>query len=213
MKLKLFILTLFISTLTFAQSKGTITGVLTDKDSNNETLPFANVLLKGTAINATTDIDGKYTLNAPAGNYVIQFSFIGYESVELPVTVKSDETVTLNKALGSASYKLDDVVITTNVNKQKETALLLEQKNAVEIKQSIGSQELARKGVSDVATAVTKTTGITKQEGSGNIFVRGLGDRYNSTTMNGLPIPSNDPEKKNLNLRNFLYGYCRIHFN
>jgi hypothetical protein len=38
--------------------------------------------------------------------------------------------------------------------------------------------------------------GITKQEGSGNIFVRGLGDRYNSTTMNGLPIPSNDPEEK-----------------
>jgi hypothetical protein len=76
----------------------------------------------------------------------------------------------------------------------------MDQKNAVEIKQSIGSQELARKGVSDVATAVTKTSGITKQEGSGNIFVRGLGDRYNSTTMNGLPIPSNDPEKKNLNL-------------
>jgi outer membrane receptor for ferrienterochelin and colicin len=65
------------------------------------------------------------------------------------------------------------------------------------------AQELARKGVSDVATAVTKTSGITKQEGSGNIFVRGLGDRYNSTTMNGLPIPSNDPEKKNLNLEIF----------
>ena len=203
MKLKLFILTLFISTLTFAQNKGTISGVLTDKDSNNETLPFANVLLKGTAINATTDINGKYTVNAPAGNYVIQFSFIGYESIEVPVTVKSNENLTLNKALGSSSYKLDDVVITTNVNKQKETALLLDQKNAVEIKQSIGSQELSRKGVSDVATAVTKTTGITKQEGSGNIFVRGLGDRYNSTTMNGLPIPSNDPEKKNLNLEIF----------
>jgi hypothetical protein len=43
--------------------------------------------------------------------------------------------------------------------------LLLDQKNAVEIKQSIGAQELSRKGVSDVATAVTKTTGITKQEG------------------------------------------------
>jgi hypothetical protein len=82
----------------------------------------------------------------------------------------------------------------------------MDQKNAVEIKQSIGSQELARKGVSDVATAVTKTSGITKQEGSGNIFVRGLGDRYNSTTMNGLPI-SNDPEKKNLNLEIF-YGHC-----
>ena len=62
---------------------------------------------------------------------------------------------------------------------------------------------MQRKGINDVATAVTKTAGITKQEGSGNIFVRGLGDRYNSTTMNGLPIPSNDPEKKNLNLEIF----------
>jgi TonB-dependent receptor len=203
MKLRLFILTLFISTLSFAQSKGTITGVLTDKDSNNETLPFANVILKGTSINATTDIDGKYKLSAPAGSYVIQFSFIGYESVEFPVTVANGQTVTISKALGSSSYKLDDVIIKTTVNKQKESALLLDQKNAVDIKQSIGTQELARKGVSDVATAVTKTTGITKQEGSGNIFVRGLGDRYNSTTMNGLPIPSNDPEKKNLNLEIF----------
>lgn len=201
MKLKLIILTLFfISTVTFSQNKGAISGVLTDKDSNNETLPFANVLLKGTQIYATTDIDGKYSINAPAGDYAIQFSYIGYESIEIPVTVKDSETVILSKALGAAGYKLNDVVITTHVNKQKETALLLEQKNAVEIKQSIGAQELSRKGVSDVATAVTKTSGITKQEGSGNIFVRGLGDRYNSTTMNGLPLPSNDPSKKNIKL-------------
>jgi hypothetical protein len=203
MKLTLFILTLFISTVTFSQNKGTISGVLTDKDSNNETLPFANVLLKGTLINVTTDIDGAYSINAPAGNYTIQFSFIGYETIELPINLISGQAITLSKALGASGYKLDDVIITTTANKQKETALLLDQKNAVEIKQSIGSQELARKGVSDVATAVTKTSGITKQEGSGNIFVRGLGDRYNSTTMNGLPIPSNDPEKKNLNLEIF----------
>jgi hypothetical protein len=203
MKLKLFLLTLFITTISFSQNKGTISGVITDKDFNNETLPFANILLKGTPINTTTDIDGKYIVNAPDGNYVIQFSFIGYETIEIPVTVKSNETVTINKGLMSSSYKLDDVVITTTANKQKEAALLLEQKNAVEIKQSIGAQELARKGVSDVATAVTKTSGITKQEGSGNIFVRGLGDRYNSTTMNGLPLPSNDPSKKNIKLSVF----------
>jgi outer membrane receptor protein involved in Fe transport len=198
MKLKAFILTLFVSTLAFSQSKGTITGVLTDKDLNNETLPFANVFLKGTQINATTDIDGKYTLTAPAGNYTIQFSFIGYESIEVPVTVKSEETIILSKALGASSYKLDDVVITTTANKQKETALLMDQKNAVEIKQSIGAQELARKGVSDVASAVTKVSGVSTQEGSGSVFVRGLGDRYNVTTLNGLPLPSNNPKNKNI---------------
>ncbi|WPR72053.1 TonB-dependent receptor [Flavobacterium sp. NG2] len=198
MKLKLFILTFFICTLSFAQSKGTITGVLTDKESNNETLPFANVVLKGTKANTTTDIDGKYTLSVLPGNYIIQFSFVGYEPLEVPVTVVADKTIIINKALSAGGYKLEDVIITTKVNREKETALLLNQKNAVEIKQSIGAQELSRKGVSDVASAVTKVSGVTKQEGSGSVFVRGLGDRYNVTTLNGLPLPSNNPKNKNI---------------
>jgi hypothetical protein len=199
--LKFLFITLFICTISIAQTKGTISGVLTDKETNNEVLPFANVLLKGTNISANTDIDGKYSLSVNPGNYIIIFSFVGYESVEQPVIVKSNETITVNQVLSSGGYTLKDVVVkSSGVNRQKESALLLEQKNAVDIKQSIGAQELSKKGVSDVANAVIKTTGITKQEGTGNIFVRGLGDRYNSTTMNGLPIPSNDPEKKNINL-------------
>jgi hypothetical protein len=203
MKFRILFIALLITAISFSQNKGSVAGILTDKDANNQSLPFANVLIKGTNIGTNTDIDGKYTISIVPGNYTVQFSFVGYESVDVPVTVVANETVTLNQALGSGSYKLEDVVIKSTASRQKETALLLDQKNAVEIKQTIGVQELSRKGVSDVATAVTKTTGITKQEGSGNIFVRGLGDRYNSTTMNGLPIPSNDPEKKNLNLEIF----------
>lgn len=200
MKIKLIATFLLISVLGFAQGKGTITGTLTDKDLNNESLPFANVVIKGTTTGVTTDETGKYSLSIEAGTYTVQFSFLGYETIEEKVEVKAGETVTINKALGSGNYQLQDVVIQNTVSREKESALLMDQKKAVEIKQSIGAQELSRKGVTDVATAVTKTSGITKQEGSGNIFVRGLGDRYNSTTMNGLPIPSNDPEKKNLNL-------------
>ncbi|MBG6112015.1 hypothetical protein IWX84_002910 [Flavobacterium sp. CG_9.10] len=203
MKFRILFIALLITTFSFSQTKGTVSGILTDKDANNQSLPFANVLIKGTSIGTNTDMDGKYSLSIVPGDYTLQFSFVGYESIEVPVTVTANETKTISKALGSGSYKLEDVVVKSTVNRQKETALLLDQKNAVEIKQTIGVQELSRKGVSDVATAVTKTTGITKQEGSGNIFVRGLGDRYNSTTMNGLPIPSNDPEKKNLNLEIF----------
>ena len=202
--LRFLFIALFICTISIAQNKGTISGVLTDKDMNNAALPFANVLVKGTNISVNTDVDGKYSLSVNPGNYTLIFSFLGYESVEAPVAVKANETVTANQGLSSGSYTLKDVVVKSSAgNKQKESALLLEQKNAVDIKQSIGAQELSRKGVSDVAAAVSKTTGITKQEGSGNIFVRGLGDRYNSTTMNGLPIPSNDPEKKNINLEIF----------
>jgi hypothetical protein len=199
--LRFLFIALFICTISIAQNKGTISGVLTDKDMNNEVLPFANVLVKGTNISVNTDVDGKYSLNVNPGNYTLIFSFLGYESVEAPVAVKANETVVMNQALSSGSYTLKDVVVqAAAVNKQKETALLLEQKNAVDIKQTIGAQELSRKGVGDVAAAVVKTSGVSKQEGSNNIFVRGLGDRYNSTSMNGLPIPSTDPERKNIAL-------------
>lgn len=202
MNFKFLVAAFFITFLSFAQ-KGTVTGVITDKDMNNEVLPFATVMIKGTTNGINTDEQGKYTLSVNEGSHILVISFLGYESIEVPFTIKVNETITINKALGSKGVELQDVVIKVEQNRQKETALLSEQKKAVEIKQTIGAQELSRKGVSDVATAVTKTTGITKQEGSGNIYVRGLGDRYNSTTMNGLPIPSNDPEKKNIKLEIF----------
>ena len=202
MRSRFLMIAFLICSVAFSQN-GTVAGKITDKDLNNEALPFASVTLKGTTTGTSTDADGKYSLSVAPGDHILIISFVGYETVEVPFSAKANETTVIDKAIGSGSVKLEDIVVTTTASRQKETALLLEQKNAVEIKQNIGAQELSRKGVSDVATAVTKTTGITKQEGSGNIFVRGLGDRYNATTMNGLPVPSNDPEKKNLNLEIF----------
>ena len=112
--------------------------------------------------------------------------------IEVPVTVVANETVTVNSSLGSGSYKLKDVVVKSSGGREKETALLLEQKNAVVIKQSIGAQEMSRKGVSDVEEGLTKITGITKV-GSRGLFVRGLEDRYNNLLINDLAAPSNNP--------------------
>ncbi|MDN3678154.1 TonB-dependent receptor [Flavobacterium paronense] len=195
MKLRLIITFLLITVLGFAQNKGTITGILTDKELNNETLPFANVAIKGTSITVTTDEAGKYTISLEPGTYILQFSFLGYETAEEKVEVKAGESVIINKALGSGSYQLKDVVIQNTTSREKETALLLEQKKAVEIKQSIGAQELSRKGVSDVEEGLTKITGITKV-GSRGLFVRGLEDRYNNLLINDLAAPTNNPFKK-----------------
>lgn len=195
MKLKFLFFTLFICVIGFSQSKGTITGVLLDKDSGNQSLPFANVLIKGTKIGTNTDVDGKYTITIAPGEYTVQFSFLGYESVEAPVKVVANETITLNNSLGTGSYTLKDVVIKSNVGREKETALLLDQKQAVVIKQSIGAQEMSRKGVSDVEEGLTKVTGISKVDGRG-LFIRGLEDRYNNLLVNDLQSPSNSPFKK-----------------
>ncbi len=200
MRLKFLLISLFIFTLGFSQNTAIITGTVTDKDMNNETLPFASVAIKGTSIGTNTDENGKYTLKVPAGSHILVFGFLGYENIEVPITIAAGETKTIDRAMSSTSVQLNDVVIEKTINKEKESALLVEQKNAVTIKQSIGAQEMSRKGVSDAEGAVTKVTGISKQQGQKNVFVRGLGDRYNSTTMNGLPLPSEDPTSKNISL-------------
>lgn len=201
MKQILIVFGILISSITYAQNTGTIVGKLTDKEFNNEPLAFANVLIKGTTKGTTSDMDGLYTFeDLEAGPYTLIYSFVGYETQEVDITVVAGKVTEANIVMGASAAALDEVVITTTTKKESETALLLEQKKAVEFKQSIGAQEISRKGISDVATAVSKTTGISKQEGSGSIYVRGLGDRYNSTTMNGLPLPSNNPSRKNINL-------------
>ncbi len=196
-------LLLFISTVQAQESqKGSIAGKLSDREMNGEPLPFANVIIKGTSTGTTSDYDGLYILkNLDPGTYTVVFSFVGYETLEVPdVVVEAGKVTEVNTELGSSAASLDEVVITTVSRRDSEVALLMEQKNSVEIKESIGAVELAKLGVSDAATATTKISGVTSSEASGDIFVRGLGDRYLYTTMNGLPIPSDDVERKNIDL-------------
>ncbi|MEO2063961.1 MAG: TonB-dependent receptor [Christiangramia sp.] len=201
---KIFTLTLILifATMQAQETTGSIAGKLTDKEMNGEPLPFANVIIKNTSKGTTSDYDGLYLLdNIEPGTYTVSFSFVGYETLEVPnVVVEAGKVTEVNTELGSSAASLDEVVITTVSRRDSEVALLIEQKNSIEIKESIGAVELAKLGVSDAATATTKISGVTSSEASGDIFVRGLGDRYLYTTMNGLPIPSDDVERKNIDL-------------
>ncbi len=186
-----------------AQDTGSIAGKLIDKEQNDDPLPFANILIKGTTKGTQSDFDGLYEIaSLEPGTYTIVFSYLGYETLELPnITVEAGKVTTINAPLSaSQGMALDEVIVTTSARKDSEVALLLDQKKAVEIKESIGAQQLQKIGVSDVATATTKISGVSSSEASGDVFVRGLGDRYLSTTLNGLPIPSDDVEKKNIDL-------------
>lgn len=182
--------------------KGSIAGKLSDREMGGGPLPFANVIIKGTSTGTTSDYNGLYILeNMDPGTYSLVFSFVGYETLEVPnIVVEAGKVTEVNTDLGSSAASLGEVVITTVSRRDSQVALLIEQKNSLNIKESIGAQELAKLGVSDAATAATKISGVTSSEASGDIFVRGLGDRYLYTTMNGLPIPSDDVERKNIDL-------------
>ena len=200
------ILLLLVATITMAQSKGTLQGVVLDKETSNEPLPFANVFVKGSQSGTTTNLDGEYTFKADAGTYTIVFSFVGYQTIEVPnIIVKAGEITTLDNVILGAEegVALNEVNVTASTKKESVAALLTEQKKATEIKTAIGAEELSAKGISNAAGAVTKIAGVSKQEGSSNVYVRGLGDRYLNTTLNGLSLPSNDINKKNIDLNIF----------
>lgn len=201
MKKLILLFILFTSFFTYAQTTGSIVGKLIDKEFNNEPLAFGNVLIKGTTKGTISDIDGLYGIeNLEPGTYTLVYSFVGYETQEIEVTVESGKVTEVNVPMGASAASLDEVIITTTTRRESETALLLEQKKAVAISQNIGAQELERKGVSDAAGAVTQLAGISRQEGTSNVYVRGLGDRYLNTTFNGLSLPSDDVNKKNISL-------------
>ncbi|GMN09855.1 TonB-dependent receptor [Croceitalea sp. MTPC9] len=209
MKNILALLALLCSTTIFSQQTGSIIGKLTDKELNNEPLAFANVLIKGTTTGTTSDFDGLYEIsNLEPGVYTVQYSYLGYETVEIPnVQVVADKVTTVNVPMSaSQGFALDEVVITTSARKDSEIALLLEQKNAVILQEAISAEALTLKGIDDAAGAVAQISGISKQQGSSNVYVRGLGDRYQNTTMNGLSLPSNDVNKKNIDLDLFASG-------
>ena len=158
-------------------------------------------MIKGTTTGTITDFDGNYLIpKVQPGKHILLVSFISYDPQEIEVDVKANEETIINVALAPATLQLEGVDVVAKANRETESMLLVEQKNAVLATQAIGAQEISRKGASDAEAAVTKVSGISKQDGVKNVFVRGLGDRFNATTLNGFAIPSEDPEYKNISL-------------
>ncbi|MGJ8683730.1 MAG: TonB-dependent receptor domain-containing protein [Nonlabens sp.] len=195
----LIILLFFVTALTSAQN-GTISGTIIDKDYNDEPVAFASIQVKGTTKGAQSDMDGKFTISIAPGTHTIIVTFVGMQTVEIPVTVTAGNTTTIEIPMVAEAAALEAIVLSVTKTRESAAALIEEKKKAVTIVQSIGAEELSQKGVSDAEGAVTKVSGVSKQAGVKNVFVRGLGDRYNSTSLNGLPLPSEDPEYKNIAL-------------
>ena len=91
---------------------GKIAGILTDKE-NGDPLPGANIVILGTMLGASSDIDGQYTiLHIPPGTYSVQVTFIGYKKVTInEVRVEIDQTTRIDFALEVESIELESIVV------------------------------------------------------------------------------------------------------
>jgi len=181
--------------------KGIIKGSVKDA-ATSEAVAGVSVNIVGTTHGTISDQNGGFVLDGiTSGQYAIQVSHIGYATIRVDdVLVKDGTETVLECSLEEVGEMMDEVTVTTTRRRGSDIALLAEQKKASLVVQRIGAQELSRVGVSDAASAVAKMSGISKEEGSTQVYVRGMGDRYNTTSLNGLPLPSNNPRLKNITL-------------
>ena len=174
-------------------AQGIISGTLLDENSG-EPLMFANVAIEGTSTGTSTDLDGKYQFEALSGSHTLVYSYVGYQDKKVTeVEVKDGEVTTMDVTLSDQAVNLQlDIVVQAKAIERSENALLLLRKKSDKIQDGISSQEMSRYGVSNAAGAMKKVTGATISEGK-YVYIRGLGDRYSLSQLNGLVIPSADP--------------------
>ena len=197
------ILLLLIIPLNYIFSQSVITGKVVDGEFN-DFLPFANIVLQsneGEFIDGTsTDFEGSYTINVVAGTYILEFSFVGYDTKRITdVVVGQNEEFILNTTLLPASNSLDEVIVTTTAKNNTEASVLLIQKRAVNLIDGLSAQSIQKTGDSDLASAIKRIPGVSVQDGK-FVYVRGLGDRYSKTLLGGLEVPGLDPDKNTLQL-------------
>ncbi len=198
-----FILLLFsVFSLSAVAQQGTVRGILVDQDTN-EALIGGIVQESTTGSVAVTDIDGSYSIQLPVGVYSITHTYIGYQDKTVTdVEILEGQVNALGNVglgMGGEGSELEAVVVTAYVQKNTEEGLLNFQRNSTKIVDAISSQSIAKTGDSDVAAVVKRVPGVTV-EGGKYVYVRGLGDRYSKSIVNGMEIPGLDPERNTVQM-------------
>lgn len=178
-------------------TSGTISGRITD-GSTNEGLPRATAIIIGSKKGAVSDPKGRYTIkNLTPGKYdSLKFSYVGYVSkIVTNVEVKAGQTTTINVVLQPNKLQVQGVVKTANRITENQAAVLNERKNAAQVSDGISKEEIKRLPDADAGQALKRVSGVTVV-GDKFVYVRGVGDRYNNTTLNGVALTSTEPDKK-----------------
>ncbi len=179
-------------------SQGTVRGKITDE--NGETIIGATIVLKANkSIGTITDFDGNYSLAIKDSTLqTIIISFVSYKPIEENVKLKKGEVLIRNFSLKPNQNEIKEVEITATAIKNKEYFMEnIKKKSAASI-DYISSETMKKTGDNNVTAAVARVSGVSTN--GSFITVRGIGDRYLKTNINGMRIPTLDPFTNNIKL-------------
>ena len=175
---------------------GGINGKVTDAGSG-DFLPGANVVLDGTNYGASSDRFGEFTIsNVPDGNYTLTVTYVGYADYSDSVTVGSD-VVSRDIAL-SVDYVAMEAVNVTGLA-QGQAKALSQQRSAGNIKNVVSRDQMEKFPDQNVADVLQRLPGIALESDHGEgryVQIRGAEASLNTTTINGVKVPSPEDVRK-----------------
>lgn len=190
------LLLLVVSTGVMAAQTGKITGSVINSKTG-EPIIGATVMVQGTKLGAQTDLDGNYTIKrVPHGTHVLVISSVGYQRLEVTdVIVDGKDAVKLDFPLMREDVEVDKVTVTAKRVENTQAVMLKHRQASTTVSDAISAEEISRSGSGDAAEAMEKVTGVSVVGGK-DLVVRGLGDRYTTTNLNGSTLPSPDPDRQ-----------------
>ena len=192
---KLFILTnlLFLYNSTIYSQKGGVKGTISDSKTQ-ELLIGANILIQGTDLGTSTDLDGSYLLaNINPGDYNLVFSYTSYKTQIVRISVIKDEVVELAIKLEEESIVLEGVTVTATRKSDSEVSMISSIKMSNLVVSGVSSQQISKSQDRDASEVVRRIPGVTIRDGR-FVIVRGLIERYNSVWLNNAGTPSSEAD-------------------
>jgi len=199
---------------TAAEADGTVTGAVLN-GLTGQPVRGAALEVEGTDVSTTSDVDGLFRARLPAGTYTLVVKKEGFAQHRITEIRLADGAVANVSAVlmpaeelgsqngagsppadGSPSESFSEAItVSEDAASSTESALLTERKRAAQISDAIGSEEIGKITGSDAAGVLKRVTGVSLQDDK-YAYVRGLGDRYSQTTLNGSKLPSTEFERK-----------------
>lgn len=194
------IFALFGFSNTLLSQQGFISGEVED-EVTGEKIPGVRVMVKNQKIGAYSDLDGMFNIKVESGNYDLQLTYMGYDTLIMPnVEVNSNETTALNLLKIKADVSdFDEVVISANRTTNTENAILSLKQKSSNMIDGMSSAKFKKTGDSDAGSAMRRIPGVSLSDGK-YIFIRGIGDRYSKTLLNGLEVPGLDPDRNTVQM-------------
>jgi outer membrane receptor protein involved in Fe transport len=178
------------------QDVGRIVGRIVDAGTGAG-LSDVGVQVVGTTLGTTSGVDGRFTLvRVSAGTVTLQARRIGFGAKTVTgLQLLAGQAIEQSISLDPAAVTLTTQVVTAEAERGSVADALDRQRSATGVVNSVTQEQIARSPDSDAAQAVQRVSGVTVQDGR-YVFVRGLGERYTTTSLNGARLPSPEPERK-----------------